>query len=49
MALGTLLWLVLISVAHVEFNVGWARAGGFFKGFIVEPQRELQVGFLPVT
>lgn len=48
-ALGTFLWLILISAAHVQFNVGWARTGAFFKGLFVDSKRELQVGFLPVT
>jgi len=48
-ALGTFLWLLVISVGHIQFNVGWARTGDFFKGFFVDVQKELQVGFLPVT
>ena len=48
-AIGTALWLLVISVAHVHLNIGWARAGSFFKGLVWQQQKQLQVGFLPVT
>ena len=39
-----LVWGLLISLLHVQLNVGWARVGALFSG-----RRELIVGFLPVT
>lgn len=47
--LGVLLWLVLISVAHVQLNVGWGQLGQEVQQLTGHAQEELQVGFLPVT
>lgn len=38
MGLGVLLWTLLISLAHVQLNVGWG-----------DKRQELIIGFLPVT
>lgn len=47
--IGALLWTLLISVAHVQLNVGW-RALCRSIGVAGGPQRaEMVVGFLPVT
>ena len=42
--LGALLWALLITLLHVQLNVGWARLGRQILG-----RKELVVGFLPVT
>ncbi len=46
---GSLLWALLITLAHVHLNVGWdqlRRRIGVARG---EQRAELLVGFLPVT
>jgi hypothetical protein len=48
-ALGILLWTLTITAAHIHLNIGWARSGAFVKGLFGDVQKELQVGFLPVT
>lgn len=47
--LGSLVWLVLITTAHVQFNVGWARLLSQFRVTLGMERPELIVGFLPVT
>lgn len=47
--IGTLVWTVFITFAHVQLNVGWARATNVVKGLFTDVQKEMQVGFLPVT
>lgn len=48
-AIGTIVWLAFISLSHIHLNVGWAASGRFISGFFTDVQKELQVGFLPVT
>ena len=48
-ALGTIVWLVLISVAHLHLNVGWSRSADWVASFFGKDRSKLQVGFLPVT
>ena len=47
--LGSLVWVVLISVLHIQLNVGWARLGARARVMLGWERRELVVGFLPVT
>lgn len=46
---GTLVWTLFISIMHIQLNVGWDRAGSFIRSLYADVQKELQVGFLPVT
>ena len=47
--LGSLAWLVLISLLHVQLNVGWSRLASGFGEMLGGERSELIVGFLPVT
>ena len=42
--LAALCWLTVISLAHVQLNVGWKRLASLVSG-----RQELLVGYLPVT
>jgi len=48
-ALGALAWAVLISLAHVQLNVGWSRLMSQTQVMLGIERPELFVGFLPVT
>jgi hypothetical protein len=43
-ALGAFVWMMFITLMHVQINVGW----GAVEAYLYERQ-ELKVGFLPVT
>jgi hypothetical protein len=47
--LGALLWTLLISLAHLHLNIGWAAFGAQVKRLFSGERGELLVGFLPVT
>lgn len=48
--LGSLAWLVLVTLLHVQLNVGWTRLGDGVRRLLLGGERtELLVGFLPVT
>jgi hypothetical protein len=47
-----LVWLagmLLLSVAHVQFNLGWSEFARSLRESFGLERRQLQVGFLPVT
>lgn len=46
---GALLWAVLITVVHVQLNVGWSQLRKEAAILLGEERQELIVGFLPVT
>ena len=46
---GAALWLALISLAHVWWNVGFANLAHRFEVLMGKERDELVVGFLPVT
>ena len=46
---GSIVWLVLITVSHIQLNVGWERALSQVKVVFGFERPELIVGFLPVT
>lgn len=48
-AIGVLLWAVLISVTHVQLNIGWGSVADSIAVMRGEKRAELKVGFLPVT
>ena len=46
---GALAWLLLITLAHIQLNVGWSRLGHSVLVRLGKEKKELLVGFLPVT
>ena len=47
--IGALIWSLLLTVAHVQLNVGWKELKKNADDILGEKRRELTVGFLPVT
>jgi hypothetical protein len=47
--IAAVLWVLLISVAHIQLNVGWASLRHEVAVATGKARRELVVGFLPVT
>ena len=47
--IGALVWALLISLAHVQLNVGWGGLRHKFEVATGQVRQELIVGFLPVT
>lgn len=47
--IGSILWVLLITAAHVHMNVTWSRLGTELKVMFGGDRDELVVGFLPVT
>ena len=48
-AIGALLWMALITLAHVQLNVGWDALRKEVAVLTGQEREELIVGFLPVT
>jgi hypothetical protein len=46
---GVLVWTALITAAHVQLNIGWARLGEHVRVLLGSQRRTLEVGFIPVT
>lgn len=46
---GSSVWLVLITLLHVQLNIGWERLGKDVRVLLGSERPELVVGFLPVT
>jgi len=47
--LGALIWAIVITVIHVQLNVGWSRLWDRIQVMRGVERAELVVGFLPVT
>lgn len=47
--LGALAWALLITLAHIQLNIGWTRLKDNAEVILGQKRRELSVGFLPVT
>jgi len=47
--IGTLVWALLITLVHVQLNVGWSNLRHEVAVLTGEEREELIVGFLPVT
>lgn len=47
--LGALLWTLLVSLAHVQLNIGWGQVGEIVREWKGHKRKTLEVGFLPVT
>jgi hypothetical protein len=46
---GSVLWTVLITLMHIQINVGWSGFAREMRVFFGLERPELVVGFLPVT
>lgn len=46
---GSIVWLVVVTVLHVQLNVGWARVASHVRVLLGSERAQLYVGFLPVT
>jgi len=49
MLTGAGIWLLLISVLHVQLNVGWGQLASSVRVRLGLERPGLSVGFLPVT
>jgi len=47
--LGAALWTLLITLTHIQVNVGWSTFAHEVRVFFGLERPELVVGFLPVT
>ncbi|MEO2145606.1 MAG: hypothetical protein ABGY32_06890 [bacterium] len=48
-ALGVFVWSLLISVMHIQLNIGWGAVSDRIAVMRGQQRAELLVGFLPVT
>lgn len=48
-AIGALFWMLIITLAHVQLNVGWSTLRREVAVLTGQEREELIVGFLPVT
>jgi hypothetical protein len=47
--IGMLLWAILITVSHIQLNLGWSALRKEVAIMTGEQREELVIGFLPVT
>ncbi|MDE0914320.1 MAG: hypothetical protein OSB57_03985 [Planctomycetota bacterium] len=47
--IGMLLWAILITVSHIQLNLGWSSLRKEVAIMTGEQREELIIGFLPVT
>lgn len=47
--IGALVWAVMLTLAHIQLNVGWERLASELRVLVGLERPELIVGFLPVT
>ncbi len=47
--IGAIFWTLLISLAHVQLNVGWRELWKSLRVMSGSERAEMIVGFLPVT
>lgn len=47
--LGALLWTLVVSVAHLHLNYGYAQLREIIAEWMGHKRMTLEVGFLPVT
>jgi hypothetical protein len=47
--IGALLWTLLITLAHIQLNLGWGELKTQILRRFTGERGELLVGFLPVT
>ncbi|HJM55774.1 MAG: hypothetical protein QGI93_14580 [Planctomycetota bacterium] len=47
--IGMLLWALLISLGHIQLNLGWSALRKEVAILTGQQREELVIGFLPVT
>ena len=47
--IGALAWAILLTLAHIQLNIGWRELKYNVDVTLGNRRRELTVGFLPVT
>ncbi len=47
--IGALIWTLLITVLHIQLNVGWVKLVDKIMVTVGAQRAEMVVGFLPVT
>jgi hypothetical protein len=47
--IGMLLWVLLVSISHIQLNLGWSSLRTEIAVMTGEQREELIIGFLPVT
>jgi hypothetical protein len=47
--IGMLLWALLITVSHIQLNLGWSSLRKEVAVMTGQQREELIIGFLPVT
>ena len=47
--IGALLWVLLITLSHIQLNIGWSNLRKEVAVMTGQQRQELIVGFLPVT
>jgi hypothetical protein len=47
--IGALVWTLLVSLAHVQLNIGWSQLRESVREWMGHKRKTLEVGFLPVT
>ena len=46
---GAMVWVILITLAHVQLNVGWSALADEIRVLLGMQRQSLIVGLLPVT
>ena len=47
--LGSIVWTLLVTITHIQVNVGWENFKDELRVLVGLERPELIVGFLPVT
>ncbi len=47
--IGALVWTLLVSLAHVQLNVGWVTLTEVVREWFGRKRAVLEIGYLPVT
>jgi hypothetical protein len=47
--IGMLLWVLLVSISHIQLNLGWSSLRTEIAVMTGKQREELIIGFLPVT
>ncbi|MFT7671328.1 MAG: hypothetical protein ACI8X5_004045 [Planctomycetota bacterium] len=48
-AIGAVIWLLVMTLGHLQLNVGFDKLAKNFRVYMGSERPELVVGFLPVT
>lgn len=47
--LGALVWTLLVSLAHLQLNIGWGELADSVREWFGRKRAVLEIGYLPVT